>query len=181
MEQRQIHTDTQKCTHAVLLTLIIVSHFGTACVGGRWGEMWSGVTPSVGDYVSDSNYWWSLCLCICGDLRLAPTSIFWLFRVMSLVPSGSRVPNDCTRHFKSNSSPCFSTVAVHQDWLSEMVSHSIIFWIISPTDIFSLLLFCRRWRSVLLSSIFSTWFQLHHRIWWNLYWKWLWRLRGPCS
>lgn len=46
------HTATQKSTHTALLTLIIVSRSGTACVGGRWGEMWPGVAPSVGDSVS---------------------------------------------------------------------------------------------------------------------------------
>lgn len=35
-----------------LLTLIIVFHSGTACVGERWGEMWHGVAPPVGDFVS---------------------------------------------------------------------------------------------------------------------------------
>lgn len=39
-----------KCT--ILLTLIIVFHSGTACVGRRWGEMWHGVASSVADSVS---------------------------------------------------------------------------------------------------------------------------------
>lgn len=52
IEQTDNNTATLKCTHTTLLTLIIVSRSGIACVGGRWGEMWPGVVPSVGDSLS---------------------------------------------------------------------------------------------------------------------------------
>lgn len=69
----------------ILLTLIIVFHSGTACVGGRWGEMWHGVASSVGDSISilplnkcadELNQCCGggvnpifLCLCVCGHLQ----------------------------------------------------------------------------------------------------------------
>lgn len=105
MEPRQTRAQPhKKCTHTTLLTLIIVSHFGTACVGGRWGEMWPDVAPSVGDSVSNLHLfepmscwwnkpmlflwcWWScpvfLSPCVCGLLQNCSCHfnlvLYWLF------------------------------------------------------------------------------------------------------
>lgn len=80
--------------------------------------------------------------------------------------------------------PCLSTVAVCQD-LSEIMSTSSftlyprISWIFPSTFVFDSLL--RRWKSALPSLTFSTWSQLHLRLWSNHCWRWSWRQRGRCS